>query len=391
MLLLASAYERNGMMDLADKQFADAMKISDFNPTVGLDYVAFLQRRNGTDRAYDVLTELANRWPNNVQILSALAQAKLSRQDWAGAQEIAETIKRVGNTGGDVADQILGAALSGQGKYDASIAAFQSAAAATPSAVTPGMVDLVKTMVNAKQTDKAIAYLQSVLKDNPKNAEAYVLLGNIQLVNKSLDQAEKSFRSAIDSQPKNSNGYQALANFYMSQKNTDAALVAIQTGLKEQPESPNLHLALAAILESKLDYEGAISEYESLLRQQPGSLVVINNLASLLADHRTDKASLDRAQSLALILRDSQVAQFKDTLGWIYNREGNFKASVPLLEEAATALPDSALIHYHLGLTYTATGQMTKASDQFKQALAKSPDSELEVKIRSELKKIGAQ
>ena len=36
-----------------------------------------------------------------------------------------------------------------------------------------------------------------------------------------------------------------------------------------------------------------------MLKQQPGSLVVINNLASLLADHRTDKASLEQAESLA--------------------------------------------------------------------------------------------
>ena len=94
MLLLASAYERSGAIDLADKELADAMRASKFNPTVGLDYVAFLRRRGGTDRAYDVLSELANRWPNNVQVLTAFAEAKLSRQDWAGAEQIAQVIKR---------------------------------------------------------------------------------------------------------------------------------------------------------------------------------------------------------------------------------------------------------------------------------------------------------
>ena len=96
MLLLAAAYERSGSIDLADKEFADAMKASKFNPIVGLDYVGFLRRRGGADRAYDVLTELANRWPNNVQILSALAEARLSRQDWAGAQQVADQIKSLG-------------------------------------------------------------------------------------------------------------------------------------------------------------------------------------------------------------------------------------------------------------------------------------------------------
>ena len=35
MLLLATAYERSGSIDLADKEFADAMKASNFNPRLG--------------------------------------------------------------------------------------------------------------------------------------------------------------------------------------------------------------------------------------------------------------------------------------------------------------------------------------------------------------------
>ena len=43
-------------------------------------------------------------------------------------------------------------------------------------------------------------------------------------------------------------------------------------------------------------FDAAISEYQGLLAKDPGSLIVANNLASLLADHRTDKASLDQAE-----------------------------------------------------------------------------------------------
>lgn len=384
MLLLASAYERSGAIDLADKEFADAMRASKFNPTVGLDYVAFLRRRGGNDRAYDVLTELATRWPNNVQVLTADAEAKLSRQDWAGAEQIAQVIKRLGN-GDAVSDQILGAALGGEHKSDASIAAYQSAAASAPSAIQP-MAELVKAFVSAKQFDKATAYLQSALKTNPANAQAYVLLGNVQLATNAPDQAVGSFKSAISNQPTNEIGYQALASFYIRQKQLDAAQQAIQDGLKQLPDSANLHLSNAGIFELKANYDAAISEYETALKLQPGSLVVINNLASLLADHRTDKASLDRAQSLAVSLRESQVAQFKDTLGWVYNRQGDYRASIPLLEEAVASLPGSALVRYHLGMSYIGTGQLAKASEQFQQALAQTSDTDLQAKIKASLK-----
>ena len=110
--------------------------------------------------------------------------------------------------------------------------------------------------------------------------------------------------TAIDKQPDNSIGYRALAELYLAQHKTDAALATLRAGLKRQPDNVILHMALAGAFERAEDYNAAISEYEYALAQQPGSLVAINNLASLLADHRTDKASLERAK------RSPQVAAF---------------------------------------------------------------------------------
>ena len=389
MLLLATAYERSGSMELADKQLADATRTSDFDAGVGLNYVAFLRRRGDIQRAEEVLTELTSRQPNNVALLSALAEVKLTRQDWAGAQEIGESMRRIGEDRG-TADQILGAALRGQHKYDESIAAFQNAVAAAPSAVQP-MASLVRALVSAKQTDRAVAFLQSVLKENPENAEAHVLLGSVRLANNSPDQAMKSFMIAMEKQPKDIIGYRAVADLYVRQNNNDAALNVIRAGLKEQPDSVILHLALAGILERKGDYEAAISEYQYMLAQQPGSLIAANNLASLLSDHRTDKTSLERAQSLVASLRNSPVPQFKDTLGWVSYRRGDFKAAVPLLEEAAAALPYQAVVHYHLGMGYVAMGQATRASEEFKKALTKTPNGELEETIKAGLRTTATQ
>ena len=87
MVMLAIAYEKSGTVDLAEKEFADAMRVSNFDPTVSLGYVAFLQRRGSVSRAEDVLVDLASRWPKNVQVLSALAQVRLSRQEWVGLRK----------------------------------------------------------------------------------------------------------------------------------------------------------------------------------------------------------------------------------------------------------------------------------------------------------------
>jgi tetratricopeptide (TPR) repeat protein len=164
----------------------------------------------------------------------------------------------------------------------------------------------------------------------------------------------------------------------------------IRAGLQEQPKSFELQLTLAGLMEAKEDYESAIAEYELMLKDQPGSLVVANNLASLLADRRTDKASLEKANSLAVLLTKSQVPQFVDTIGWIDYRRGNYVAAVSLLESAVVKLPNLPLVRYHLGMGYLATGQDTKASEQFKKARELAPnDAGLNAKITAALKKEG--
>jgi tetratricopeptide (TPR) repeat protein len=115
-------------------------------------------------------------------------------------------------------------------------------------------------------------------------------------------------------------------------------------------------------------------------------MIVANNLASLLTDHRTDRASHERAYTLALGLRKSQVPQFKDTLGWIHYHRGEHKVALSYLEEAAAELPNVALVRYHAGMNYVALGEPAKASEHLKKALElASADAALGAKIRTAL------
>jgi Flp pilus assembly protein TadD len=107
-------------------------------------------------------------------------------------------------------------------------------------------------------------------------------------------------------------------------------------------------------------------------------------------DHRDDKASFKRAQALAAILRKSEIPQFKDTLGWASYREGDYQTAVSLSEAAVAALPDQAAVHYHLGMSYIAIGEPTKASVQLKKALELAPNNQLTEIIRDGLKKAGS-
>jgi cellulose synthase operon protein C len=387
MMLLATAYERSGLIELADKQLADATKVSNWSVNIGLEYASFLQRRGSIARAEDVLNGLSKRWPNDIRVLSALAQVRLARQNWTGAQEIAEAIRQLDNSSG-MADQILGSALVGRNKMDEAITAFQNAYSAAPNAAA-SMETLVAVLLKANRKDQATTFLRSALSRNPNDANALVLLGSIQLSSGSAEKALKSFSAAVTAQPKDSVGYRALAGYYLGQRNYDEAIKIVRSGIQLQPESIPLRMILAGALEKKADYEAAISEYESMLEKQPGNLILANNLASLLLDHRTDQSNLQKVQSLAALLRKSEIPQFKDTLGWASYRQGDFRSAVSLSEEAVAALPDQAAVRYHLGMSYIANSQLAKGYEQLNRALELAPDDELATKIRDQLKKNG--
>jgi cellulose synthase operon protein C len=370
--VMGVAYERSGKSDLANRQYADALKASNLNPDIAQRYVAFLQRQGDLAHAEDVLGEVTARNPTSVPLLTTLAQIRLARKDWAGSLAVADSIAKQGNNAA-VADQIRAAVLASQDRIDESVAALERAHAAAPDAFQP-VLGLVSDYIKLGKTEKADALLQELLKKYPDNAELLILMGQTKLAQKKLDDAQKAYRTAIAKQPKDPNAYSALSELLVRQKDFGAAAEVIQAGLREQPQNLNLRLVSAGLQIQTGDDDNAMAQYEAILRDQPNSLLAINNLVSLLLDHRSDQQSIDRAVALSDKLKGSTVAQFEDTVGWAQFKKGDIQAAITTLEAAATKLPNLAAVHYHLGMSYAATGKPDQAEEQFQKALTLEPD-----------------
>src|SRR6185437_10151189 len=148
---------------------------SNFNPAVALRYAAFLQRTKDLARADDVLTEVANRNPGNLEIDTALAQVRLARQRWPSALALAAALPS-NKEGRVLAAQIKAAALEGQNKFDESVAVLEAAHRAVPDAVRP-LVALASAYIRHGKADQATALLQDMSRRYPANARLLVLLG----------------------------------------------------------------------------------------------------------------------------------------------------------------------------------------------------------------------
>jgi tetratricopeptide (TPR) repeat protein len=370
--LLAQAYEATGSAALAQEQYAKAAEISGYTPDAGVPMARFFLRYGKSDQALRVLEAVRSRTPDNREVLGMLAELRLSAQDWAGAQEIADTLRTLGSDGGAAtADRIGAAALIGLNRFNESIDLLQGVLlnGASRDQILP---DLIGAYVRSGKPEAAEAYLNDILGQNPDDAEARILLGSVHMVQGKTDLAETEFKSAADN-PDSRGGDIALAQFYWTTGNLEAAEQAAKAGLEESPDSVPLGRFLAAIYERSERFDDAIAQYELLLERDPSSAVTANDLASLLSDRRTDAESLARAYEIAQRLVGSEIPQYLDTLGWIYHLRGDQAAALPLLKSAAERLPNVGLVHFHLGQVLRELGQLDAARVSFEQALAVNP------------------
>lgn len=375
-LLLSKAYELLGSIELADDTLSDAFRFSQNNSVVGITYSEFLLKQSAPDRAEGILTDLLNRDPKNIEVLKFLAQVRIVQRDWVGAQQVSEALKQAGDQSG-VSTQIEGIAFSGQQNYAQSILAFRDAYSAAPGETRP-LVSLIGTYIRAGQREEAEEFLNSLLVENENNYLALVLLGQLQMINQNTDEAIETLQSAIAMEPDTETAYVNLIAHYIRVENYETALITIEDAVLKVENKMGIQLTKANIFEQQKQFEDAIDVYESMLEVDPNSDVVINNLASLLSEYRTDNASLQRAQDLAQRFRQSAIPHFKDTLGWIYYKVGDIQAASSLLQDVVEQMPQMIIFRYHLGSSYMAEGRNEAAIREFEEVIKLSENQPLE-------------
>ncbi|MFK5978999.1 MAG: tetratricopeptide repeat protein [Rhizobiaceae bacterium] len=373
---LATVYERNGQIVLAEENLAKAVEIQEFKGGTGLELARFLVRYGKPKRAESVLGNVIQKTPGDEDALKQLAQLKLGRGDWQGAGKIAETLAKVNDNNKLFVNRVRAQVLAGQNQIDKSIRILQEAALDDPSDVSP-TADLFRLYVRSKKFDAAEELVNSELETNPSNVLAHVRMGFLHNLQNNIDAAEASYKKAIEVDKVSGNGHYALASFYSREARFEEAEKTVRDGLALNKRSLPMQLLLANILEVGQNYEEAISVYEDMYLAEPRSLIVANNLASLLSEFSTNSDSLQKAYDIAYSrFRNSNVPQFLDTLGWIHVKREEFGDAVSHLRKAAEGLPNNGVVQFHLGMAYKGLGrdELAIASLKKAEALMKNQD-----------------
>ncbi|MHB8473051.1 MAG: tetratricopeptide repeat protein [Gammaproteobacteria bacterium] len=342
---------------------------SEFRPVAAIAKLYLkLGNRPGAIKALDdYLT--AN--PANLDAMQTKASILASANDAPGFFKVIDDIKRA------YPDKPYGYFLAGeyflsQKTYDKARDELKEAAVKAPDADKVAE-ELTKAYVGAGQGDDAIVWLQRVAKNKPTDAMMPYLIGEVRAAQGKSTEAIEALQQSIKLDPKHHDAYNKLAQEYIRLHNFDAAIKVYRQGMQAIPGDDGLQFNLASIYESTGRFAEAMELYEALLKKNPRNILAANNLASLLTDHKSDKASLERAKALAAPFENSNQPALIDTLGWVYFKLGDVDRAIVLLKKATTAAPSAAVLHYHLGMAYYKKGDKTAAKDELTRAFAADP------------------
>jgi tetratricopeptide (TPR) repeat protein len=368
--LLARAYWLNGEPALSEQALHAALDIEPNNLVVSEDLAKLLLDTHRADQAVEVLESAVRSNPKDPPVRDMLTRAYLAKKDYTSAKSAAQDLQTLAPTSASGA-YLAGMADAGQNKLDDAKKEFEQALKIQPQAID-ALGALVRLDLARSQVPAAVALVKSVIDQNPKNAPALNLLGELYLGQKDLANAQDALTRASTAAPKWWIPDRNLALVKLAGSDTDGAIAAYKAGLALAPSEPELVSELALIYEGHGRTDDAIAVYDAAYRLNPKATGLANNLAMLLVTYRTDRPSLDRARDLSAGFASSDDGRLLDTNGWVHFKRGEYAEALPVLGRAIDKVPDSKQIRFHLAMAELHAGQTDRARTDLETALAGS-------------------
>lgn len=256
-----------------------------------------------------------------------------------------------------------------------------------------GLMAQVELIMGQKQNDRAIRILDDEIQKYPSRLEFRVAKANIMTRSERYEESLAEYQWLLNrldkTSPMTGDILLRQGETLRRKGDTDGAIGALQKAKAILPNNSLVLNTLALLLDGAGRKEEARLAYLDTLRVEPENGVVLNNLAFLIAN--TPNGDLDTALTYAQRAKQKmpQVPEVADTLGLIYLKKNLPDDAIEIFRQCVGKVPTFPTYRYHLGLALHKKGDMVRAKEEFKAALANKPNSEEEKDIKQLLARIG--
>jgi len=227
-----------------------------------------------------------------------------------------------------------------------------------------------------KNTEAALIWFASVPADSSRFQAAQARYVNLLADNGQLEKARLHLKLLRKEHPSRAEQYYNFEGaFLRDRKQKQAAFDLYSEALVLYPANQELLYGRAMVAESLNQIAAFEHDLNKILELDPNNATVLNALGYTLTD-RTDR----HQEALVLIERAIEISPndpfYIDSLGWVYYRLGDLEKASEYLKQAVAIKPDPEFIA-HYGEVLWQQGQREQAKQIWQQGIKAAPDNKL--------------
>jgi tetratricopeptide (TPR) repeat protein len=217
---------------------------------------------------------------------------------------------------------------------------------------------LARDLINLQQYQEAAVQLHTLITDDPRNQEAWYLLGKVYL---QLSEAALSKVHEID--PNSVLSHEISGEIMQSMNNVDGALGEYKKAVQMAPDQPGTHEHLADAFWAIGKWDSAQAEYQAELANDPANCNARWKMANSLLEQNGPPEQVLAGVNAAL-------AQCPDLVGARVDRAralvkaGRPSEALPDLFAAEKSHPDDTAVHFLLASVYRSQGRAADANTE---------------------------
>ncbi len=316
------------------------------------------RQRGDNDEAIDKYRSIIKLAPHLAAAYNNLGMVYFEVHDYPHAAAVLKRGLQL-NPNMPSAAAMLGMSYFQMGENDQAEPLLETALRANPKDDQIEMV-LVHILFNAKKLSEASVHLNNLVTRDPKNQEAWYLLGKTY-----LQQSEDALKKINAIDPNSVVAHEIAGEIDESMHNYDLALVEYKKAIDMAPQKPGTHMHMGDAYWNIGKWQSAQGEFREELKNDPNNCLAHWKLANAIleANDSNDEALTQSSQAIE---RCPTLMQARVDRARALVRLGKQADALPDLLMAENDSPREPSIHFLLAAVYRAQGKSAEAQTEMK-------------------------
>jgi arylsulfatase A-like enzyme/Tfp pilus assembly protein PilF len=225
--------------------------------------------------------------------------------------------------------------------------------------------------VRDRRFAEALPILHDVLREDPRNAFAQLVLGSALMGQREYKRAIEQYGKYLELVPTSSYAHQWAAICYLNLNDRDSALREADAALAIDPHFSDARVLRAGVLATRGRYEESIAELRQAVATDPAKPTIRLDLAKVLAEAGHQEEA--RAEYATALRQQPDFAPALVGLGALQAETGALDDAVRNLRRALEIDPRQAEARFNLARTLERQNRLAEATSEYRR-LAEDPD-----------------